>query len=309
VHNGTPGGGGGGGWFGGGGGGGCGATNDSGGGGGGGSSFAAAAISGATFSQATAGQTASVTISYVAPTAEASASSLSFSTQPQSTLSAPQTVTVTNTGGGELVVTGLTFTGPDASDFLITSDGCLGSIALGGTCTVGVSFAPQGQGARTATLRLASNDPSTPLSVSLSGTGGQLPTGPTGPTGATGATGPTGATGASGPAGKIELVVCNKVKKSVTTNGHKHTVTVQKCTTKLVSGPVKFTSDRRALSARISRRGVVYATGVAIPRGAGRWQLALTRQTRTLRRGTYTLTLRADRGRGRVVQRRTITIT
>ena len=60
------GGGGGGGWFGGGGGGG-GAYESIGGGGGGGSSNAAASVSGATFSQATAGEAPSVTITYTAP--------------------------------------------------------------------------------------------------------------------------------------------------------------------------------------------------------------------------------------------------
>ena len=61
------GGGGGGGWFGGGGGGSCYYTNGSPGGGGGGSSNAAASVTGATFTQAAAGQAPSVTLTYTAP--------------------------------------------------------------------------------------------------------------------------------------------------------------------------------------------------------------------------------------------------
>ena len=65
--NGTPGGGGGAGWFGGGGGGGQGCTCDGGGGGGGGSSNAAASVTDSAFSQATGGQTPSVTLTFAAP--------------------------------------------------------------------------------------------------------------------------------------------------------------------------------------------------------------------------------------------------
>jgi hypothetical protein len=53
-----------------------------------------------------------------------------------------------------------------------------------------------------------------------------------------------------GAPGKIELVVCKKVSKTVVrTRHHKRKrvkVTVQRCTTKLVSGPVKFTTAVRA---------------------------------------------------------------
>lgn len=48
----------------------------------------------------------SVTISYTAPSAEATPVALSFATQPQSTLSAPRTVTLTNAGKNQLLVSG-----------------------------------------------------------------------------------------------------------------------------------------------------------------------------------------------------------
>ncbi len=64
--DGTGGGGGGAGWYGGGGGGGCTEPNDAGGSGGGGTSDVATSVTGATFSQATAGEVASVTLVYTA---------------------------------------------------------------------------------------------------------------------------------------------------------------------------------------------------------------------------------------------------
>ncbi len=271
-----------------------------------------------------------VTISYVAAAAQVSSSSLSFSTQAPSTISAPRTVTITDTGLAALVVTGLTFAGTDPQDYLITSNGCLAPIAPGVSCTVGVAFAPQQQGPSSATLQIASNDPNGPASVSLSGTGGQLPQGQTGPTGATGPTGPagatgptgaigatgppgpagaTGATGARGPAGQIELVVCRTVTKTRTKHGRKVAVKVKKCTTRLVSGTVKFTIASHAVEANLSRAGVTYATGRAIPTGTGQLELVVTRRTHPLRPGRYILTLRSRHEGRQILERTAITIT
>ncbi len=135
------------------------------------------------------------------------------------------------------------------------------------------------------------------------------PPGPQGQTGATGAAGATGQTGATGPAGQIELVVCNKVTKTTVTNGHKHKTTVQHCTTRLVSGPVTFKIESDDLGATLTRAHRAYATGVAVPTAAGRWQLVLTHQIRQLHPGRYTLILRTLHGQRRIVQRTTVTIT
>jgi hypothetical protein len=112
--------------------------------------------------------------------------------------------------------------------------------------------------------------------VPLSGTGGQLAQGPSGQAGATGATGqtgpqgPAGKTGPQGPAGKIELVVCNTVTKTTTTGTgstrHKHTVKVRRCTTRLVSGTVKFVIDGDDLGASVSQAGVVLGWAAPPPR-------------------------------------------
>jgi hypothetical protein len=170
----------------------------------------------------------------------------------------------------------------------------MGPIAPSGSCNLGVSFAPQGQGSRSATLQIASNDPNSPATVTLSGTGGELPQGPPGQTGATGQ---TGLQGAAGRAGKIELVTCKPVKKSKR----------RKCTTKLVSSPVKFTTGTAQASVRVSRAGVLYATGYTVSTARGSWQLVLTRR-RDLQPGRYTLTLRTRHGHRWDTERRSITL-
>ena len=305
-------GGGGGGGFNGGGGGGSGAEGGTGtvGGGGGGGAGASFAPMGATIATDSTG-IPGIIIIYRTPTqaAHVGPASLSYGTQPQSTVSAPKTITITNSGFAPLLVTGLTFGGASPQDYLVSFNGCLGPIAPAASCTVGVSFAPQAQGASTASLQIASSDPASPATVALSGTGGPLPQGPPGTTGATGQRGAPGQRGAQGPAGRIELVQCHTVTKTVTSHGHKHKVKHQKCSAKLVSGTVKFTTSPTSVAAAISRGRITYATGRAISLGAGRWQLALTHWIHQLRPGRYTLTLRIHHGRDTSTRRTTITMT
>jgi hypothetical protein len=155
---------------------------------------------------------------------------------------APQTLTVSNGGHGDLDVGTVRVTGAAADDFLIGADGCSqNTIAVGAMCTLHVRFGPSAAGARQATLELPGDDP---VTVPLSGTGGQLPQGPAG------APGPRGP---RGPAGRVRLVTCRVVKQH------------RRCTTSLVRGTVKFTITGRA-KATLTRRGVRYATGTA--RGA-----------------------------------------
>ncbi|MBV9005816.1 MAG: choice-of-anchor D domain-containing protein, partial [Solirubrobacterales bacterium] len=131
-----------------------------------------------------------------------------FGATPQGSISAPVTLTVTNVGGGQLSISGLTFSGTDPGDFIIASDGCLGTIAAGASCQLTVDFTPQGQGPRRATLLVASNDPNGPASVTLSGTGTPPAQGPPGLQGAHGPAGPTGPQGATGPRGPAGTIVC-----------------------------------------------------------------------------------------------------
>jgi hypothetical protein len=210
----TGGGGGGGGYFGGGGAEGTcidGGPNSTGGGGGGGSSFVFGGATFSSFGAASISTVPSVSITYLTPaTATPGSSEIVFpAAQPLQTVSAPQTVTLTNTGGNPLQITGMTFTGsnpPLASDapedFLIGSSTCLGQIAFEESCQLTVRFAPQATGAQTGTLQLLGNMGAGPITITLSGNGGTLPQGPPGPTGLEGPTGPIGPTGSVGPTGE-----------------------------------------------------------------------------------------------------------
>lgn len=284
------GGGGGGGYYGGGGGG----SGSNGGGGGGGSSFVAQG----SLTVTPTSLAASVSITYAAPVANLSSSSISFSgTQPQGVASAAQTLTVTNNGSAPLIVSALTLDGADPGDYLLVN-GCQAEVAPGASCQIGVRFAPQAAGPSSANLTLTTNAPSAVAPVSLSGVGGTLPqgaTGPTGPTGATGATGPTGATGATGTAGatgpagatgaagKAELVTC----KTVVRRGGGARRTELSCTIKPVSRTIHFTTRGTLVPATLSRGTTVYATGLG---GYTAKSIALLlRPARKLTAGRYTL--------------------
>jgi hypothetical protein len=339
------GGGGGGGYYGGGGGG-----HDDGGegaaGGGGGSTFV---IPGATIALGPAPvgpppeSEPGVVLEYGAPTADLSASGLSAGayafpgTQPQGTAGTAEVLELTNGGSAPLVVSGVEESGTDPADYLV-ENGCQQPVAVSGSCTIEVRFAPHATGASSATLTITSNSIDGNDVVSLSGTGGSPSsgaTGPAGPTGATGAQGPAGATGATGAAGlvgasgmngpqglagaigaqgppgtngapgpagangtngEIELVTCTEVKSKV----GKKTVTQKRCTTKLTSSPVSFTTG--TASASISRAGHVYATG-SLSKG----KLVL-RASNRLRAGRYTLKLTTGTHQHTRTTKQTITI-
>jgi hypothetical protein len=128
-------------------------------------------------------------------------------------------------------------------------------------------------------------------------TGDEGKTGATGEKGATGVAGPQGPAGAqgpAGPAGEIELVTCKTVK------GKQH------CTTKLVSGTIKFTVTGSAAQATLSRHGVVFASGSALAT-RGRMSLRLV-PLRRLRRGKYTLTLISGSGKLKRISNESFTL-
>lgn len=87
--------------------------------------------------------------------------------------SAPQTITLQNTGNGPLTISSISITGANAGDFAETNN-CPGSSAtlnVGGACAIAVTFAPTGTGSRSASLTVSDNAVPSPQLVSLSGTG------------------------------------------------------------------------------------------------------------------------------------------
>jgi hypothetical protein len=91
--------------------------------------------------------------------------------------SATSPFTIRNTGNQTLDVTGTSIVGADAGEFAIVAGGGAATITPGDSTTVEVRFAPSSVGAKTAALRIASNDPDEdPFDVALTGTGVAAPT-------------------------------------------------------------------------------------------------------------------------------------
>jgi hypothetical protein len=109
----------------------------------------------------------------IAAVATLSTTSLNFSSQVSTTTSAPLTVNLQDTGNAPLVISSVAITGTNAGDFVIASGNntCTGTVAVSGSCSVGVAFAPTALGSRSATLTFTDNATGSPQSVSLLGTG------------------------------------------------------------------------------------------------------------------------------------------
>jgi FtsP/CotA-like multicopper oxidase with cupredoxin domain len=114
--------------------------------------------------------TLAVTLSGMGSALTLSSTALSFGAQLQGTTSASQAVTLLNTGSTAITIGGITFTGANAADFS-QSNNCGTSLPAGRSCRVNVRFKPSAAGARTAAMSISDSDPTSPQSVSLSGTG------------------------------------------------------------------------------------------------------------------------------------------
>ncbi|MDW5265756.1 MULTISPECIES: choice-of-anchor D domain-containing protein [Acidobacteriaceae] len=93
--------------------------------------------------------------------------SLTYNDQAVATASAPQTITVTNSGNAPLTVSSVTITG----DFNETDNCAATTIAVGLTCTVQVRFLPSTPGSRTGLLTVYGNVSGGQATATLSGTG------------------------------------------------------------------------------------------------------------------------------------------
>jgi autotransporter translocation and assembly factor TamB len=91
---------------------------------------------------------------------------LNFKKQATGTTSAPQTVTLTNTGKAELRIASM----KAAGQFAMTST-CEKSVAAGANCTISVTFSPKTQGPKSGTVLIVDSASSKPQVIELSGTG------------------------------------------------------------------------------------------------------------------------------------------
>ena len=98
--------------------------------------------------------------------------SLTFATQAIGATSAPQSITVTNTGTAPLFINSAVTRGAYPLDFTQVSDGCSGlTLAVGTSCSVSITFSPTASGARSATFILTDNAGNSPQTVPISGSG------------------------------------------------------------------------------------------------------------------------------------------
>ena len=71
-------------------------------------------------------------------------------------MSSPQAVTLTNSGGTTLNITGIALTGANPSNFAQTNT-CGSSAAAAANCTISVTFTPSANGSRTAAVSISDN--------------------------------------------------------------------------------------------------------------------------------------------------------
>ncbi len=99
------------------------------------------------------------------PGVSLSSSNLVFSAQPVDTTSAPQTLTLTNTGNVSLVINSVTPTGDFAQ-----KNNCGASVAAAANCTITVTFSPKAAGTEFGAITISDNAPGSPHIVLLTGT-------------------------------------------------------------------------------------------------------------------------------------------
>ncbi|HVZ60380.1 MAG TPA: choice-of-anchor D domain-containing protein, partial [Terriglobales bacterium] len=97
--------------------------------------------------------------------------SVTFANRNLNTTSPASTVSIGNTGNGDLIISSLSISGANAAEFAVTSAGLPLTINPGGSTLVSVTFTPTTAGLRSASLNVGTNAPGSPNVVALSGTG------------------------------------------------------------------------------------------------------------------------------------------
>ena len=217
-------------------------------------------------------------------------SSLTFPEHPLGAVSAARTITVSSTGDRALRPRTVRTVGDARDDFLVSTDTCTGEVIRpGATCTVAIRFAPEQEGAREASLRIASDAPAPLVDVALNGSGGEAPAGPPGATGSSGPGGPSGPPGPAGPPGgdRALLVVAFASDRHRGARRRPLSVRYVSSTEALVTLELRRggrTVRRVRATAERGRNRIV----IRLPGRRGRYSLLLTATT-----GTQTATDRA----------------
>jgi len=117
--------------------------------------------------------TVTLTGTTVRPTISVSPTSLVFGNVPINTISAPQTINVSNASAQPLVISSITLVGANPGRFAQTTTCPIGGAGLpaDSSCTITVTFHPNRRVARSATLSIRNNSATSPVTVALTGTG------------------------------------------------------------------------------------------------------------------------------------------
>ncbi|MCU1303537.1 MAG: repeat containing protein [Candidatus Sulfotelmatobacter sp.] len=107
----------------------------------------------------------------LAPAVTLSSSALKMGQYALGTTGHPVPLTLTGAGGADVNFSGLTFTGPNASDFSVQTNGCGTPVSPQAACTVQLVLTPHAYGPETGTLNIADNVTGSPQLVTLSGFG------------------------------------------------------------------------------------------------------------------------------------------
>src|SRR5439155_755564 len=118
-------------------------------------------------------QTASLSGTGTASAVSLTPSSVPFGNQPVSTTSAPQAVTLSNTGSAPLTITSIALGGTNPGDFGQTNNCPISpsTLAASTICTINVTFTPTATTSPAASLAVTDNASGSPQTASLSGTG------------------------------------------------------------------------------------------------------------------------------------------
>lgn len=106
-----------------------------------------------------------------APSLSLASNNVVFTATPVGAMSAPQVISVSNTGGAALAINTLSFAGADSSSFGLSSDTCSNAtLASNAACSFTLKFAPSGaHGTKSASLSIGSNDAHSPTTLTLVG--------------------------------------------------------------------------------------------------------------------------------------------
>ena len=112
----------------------------------------------------------STRVAFAAAVVTFTPASLTFGAQAIGTTSAPQSVTVANTGDAPLFINSAAIRGANPLDFTVVDDGCSGlTLAPGTSCPMSITFSPTASGTRSAALSVTDNAAGSPQTVPITG--------------------------------------------------------------------------------------------------------------------------------------------